>query len=288
MPDEEKKYPKVTVGAVIKNGAGKIFLMRAPNLFDNQYYLPGGHIEWGEKISEALVREVKEETGLTVRDPELVRVVEFIFWPVYDATRHIIPLDYAVTTDDPEESVRLDQREGVEYVWLTTEEIGARRDIEPTSQETIALHFKEQQRQKECAEYKAGWQRAVADYKNLQKETVERRSQLVEMSEEQILEEFIPVYDNFKKAFASQGAGEGNQQNWAMGIKYIMKQFGDILKAHRIEEIATVGEQFNPRWHETVGEEESDRPHGTIVREHEGGYKRGDRIIKVAKVITAK
>ncbi|KKU11761.1 MAG: Protein GrpE [Parcubacteria group bacterium GW2011_GWC2_45_7] len=80
--------------------------------------------------------------------------------------------------------------------------------------------------EKQCAEYKLGWQRAVADYQNLQKEIASRRAELVSMSEQQILEEFIPVYDNFKKAFSLKPASEGKQtQSWINGIGFIITKW---------------------------------------------------------------
>ncbi len=172
-----------------------------------------------------------------------------------------------------------------------------------------------EQLKKQAEEYKAGWQRALADYKNLQKEVAARRSELVAMSELQILEEFIPVYDNFKLAFGLRTTDYSpEQKNWIDGIGHIMKQFGDILKAHGVEEIKTVGEKFDPRLHEAVGEEDVPSAYstglkvatgesrgaatlgasatlpetGTILRELSGGYTMKGRVIKPAKVIVSK
>ncbi len=139
-------------------------------------------------------------------------------------------------------------------------------------------------------EYKSGWQRATADYKNLQREMNEKRGEWIRMSELQVLEEFIPVYDNFKKAFSHQ-PGEGEEkkwQNWAQGIQYIMKQFSDIIKNHHVEEIKTIGEMFNPHLHDAMGEEESEQPEGTIIREMDAGYTMSGKVVKPAKVIIAK
>lgn len=133
-------------------------------------------------------------------------------------------------------------------------------------------------------DYKEKWIRAQADYQNLQKEISAKRGEWAAMSEWQIIEEFVPVYDNFKKAFLASGRPE---DGWAKGIEYIMKQFGDVLKLHGIEEIETVEKKFDPALHEVLGEEESDKEAGTIVREVDGGYKKGDRVLKVAKVIVA-
>ena len=140
----------------------------------------------------------------------------------------------------------------------------------------------------EVEEYKQGWMRALADYKNLQREVEARRSEWAMLSAQHILEDFIPIYDNFKKAFRAEVGGEDRKwENWKQGIEYIMKQFADILKAHNVEEIKTVGEKFDPHFHEAIGQED-DGESGTILRELDGGYKMGDKVIKVAKVIVSK
>lgn len=143
----------------------------------------------------------------------------------------------------------------------------------------------------EAEEYKANWQRALADYRNLQKETIAMRSQWAKMSEENILQNFIPVYENFKKAFNANPPTDGQKlwENWKQGIEYIMKQFGDVLKIYNVHEIKTIGEKFDPHSHEAVGEEAAeDREPGFILKEVESGYKMGDRVIKPARVIISK
>jgi len=144
--------------------------------------------------------------------------------------------------------------------------------------------------QAQLEEYKLGWQRAQADYANLQKEMSDKRTELLVWSERQILEEFIPVLDNFKKAFASkQSEWDKEQENWVKGIGYIMKQFENVVLAHGIESIKTVGEVFNPELHEAAGEEHSDEcDEDVIVKEVDPGYTMKGNVIKVAKVIVCK
>lgn len=149
--------------------------------------------------------------------------------------------------------------------------------------------------QQEVQEYKAGWQRAQADYKNLQREVENQKKDWAAWSELRILEEFIPVYDNFKKAFAfnpPEGEAAEAQKawgNWKKGIEFIMQQFGNILKAHNIEEIKTVGELFDPALHDSIGEEDAvDVPEHTIIREISAGYTMKGKVVQVAKVIVSK
>lgn len=138
----------------------------------------------------------------------------------------------------------------------------------------------------EAEEYKIGWQRALADYQNLQKETSARRAEWAQMSEQQILEEFIPVYEHLKMS-TSGVASENNP--WLDGVNHVLKQFADIMKAHGVEEIKTVGEKFDPKYHEAVGHEATQGAgEDEIVKEISGGFKMGERVIKAARVIVNK
>lgn len=139
-------------------------------------------------------------------------------------------------------------------------------------------------------DYKDKYMRAHADYQNLVRETNTRRAEWAQMSEVQVLEAFIPVYDNFKKAAAHQPTEESSAwKNWGMGVGFIEKQFAEVLKRFGIEEIETVGKEFDPNLHEAVEEEmNEDLPMDQIVREVESGYKKGSRIIKPAKVVVSK
>ena len=79
----EQNFPHPTVGALIFNPEGKMLLVRS-HKFHDKYVVPGGHIEVGEKMTDALIREAKEETGLDVYDVEFIFFQEFIqdesFW----------------------------------------------------------------------------------------------------------------------------------------------------------------------------------------------------------------
>ena len=133
----EQLYPEPTVGALIFNPAGKILLIKS-HKWRNKYVIPGGHIELGEKIEEALKREVKEDTGLDIYDIEFICFQEFIFDKAFWKRRHFIFLDFACKTDSTE--VKLNS-EGQEFVWVTLDE-ALKLDIEPYTRKTIEEYLK--------------------------------------------------------------------------------------------------------------------------------------------------
>lgn len=113
-----QQFPEPIVGAFILNNEGKLFLMKS-HKWSNTYVVPGGHIEVGETIEDALTREVKEETALEVTHPHFICLWEFIQEKEFHEKKHMIFLDYKVTAISKE--VKLNE-EAEEYVWVTKEE----------------------------------------------------------------------------------------------------------------------------------------------------------------------
>ncbi len=108
-------FPEPTVGALIVNNQGKILLAKSHKWFD-RYTLPGGHIEVGETMVDAVKREVKEEVGLDVDAVDMLLIQEAIFAPEFYKKKHFIFIDFYCKSKD--EQVELDQKEIQDYVWV--------------------------------------------------------------------------------------------------------------------------------------------------------------------------
>ena len=113
-PSHDQVYPEPTVGALIVNKEGKILLAKSHKWFD-KYTLPGGHIEIGETMEEAIKREVKEEVGLDVKVVEFLTMQEAIFAQEFYKKKHFIFFDFLCRTEDS--TVKLDNDEIQEYLW---------------------------------------------------------------------------------------------------------------------------------------------------------------------------
>jgi nucleoside triphosphatase len=133
----EEQYPEPTVGTLIFNPEGKILLIKS-HKWKNKYVIPGGHIKLGEKMVDALKREIKEETGLEIYDIEFITFQEFIFGEEFWKKKHFIFFDFACKTNSTE--VKLNH-EGQDFVWVTLDE-ALKLDVEPYTRKTIQEYLK--------------------------------------------------------------------------------------------------------------------------------------------------
>ena len=112
MPDQI--FPEPTVGAFIFNAQGELLLLQS-HKWPGVYVVPGGHVELGERLEQAVVREAKEETGLDIHDIEFINFQQFIYDPAFWKKRHFIFFDFACKTDST--SVQLNN-EAEGFVWV--------------------------------------------------------------------------------------------------------------------------------------------------------------------------
>ena len=133
----KQQFPEPTVGALIFDQKGELFLMKSYKWRD-KYVIPGGHIELGETIEEALKREIKEETGLDIYDIEFILLQEFIFDKHFFKRKHFIFLDYACKTKSLK--VKLNS-EGQSYIWMDPKK-ALKLPIEPYTKRAIKEYLK--------------------------------------------------------------------------------------------------------------------------------------------------
>jgi len=123
MPDKRKqKYPRgieVVGGVIIENQKGEILLTKSPK-WNNKWVLPGGHVEPGEKIVDALVREGREETGLVLKPIDIVSWGELIGSKDFHRLAHFIYFD--VYCKVFEGKVKLQKEELSGFRWLKPED----------------------------------------------------------------------------------------------------------------------------------------------------------------------
>lgn len=143
--------------------------------------------------------------------------------------------------------------------------------------------------QEENKDLLLGWQRARADFANLQKESGETYKKAHEAALSDFLEDLIPVLDSFDMAMSNKKAWEEVSENWRRGVEYIHSQAKMALEKNGIEIFGKEGDVFDPKSHHSAGvlDTEDESEDGKVIQVIQRGYKMGDTILRPASVKVA-
>jgi molecular chaperone GrpE len=160
-----------------------------------------------------------------------------------------------------------------------------KKDVKNTSKIQESLKDLIMNLQEENSDLKDKWQRALADYQNLERRTQVEILQRVSEKKNGLLLNFINIYEDFIRAEKSLS----NEKIDTTGIIAVIKNMENILAENNIKPIDAVGEIFDPQIHEAVSMIEDDTlDDGTITQEVSKGYISGKAILKPSKVIVSK
>lgn len=126
-------------------------------------------------------------------------------------------------------------------------------------------------------------QRERADATNLRRRHQEELQGLKTFATSQVVQELLPVIDNFERALKHVPADlQGN--DYIKGVQGIVKQFEATLGELGVTRIKTVGEPFDPKLHEAISMEAGDGTTETVSEEVQAGYTLGDTVLRHAMV----
>ncbi|WP_322904905.1 nucleotide exchange factor GrpE [Paenibacillus campi] len=126
--------------------------------------------------------------------------------------------------------------------------------------------------------------RAQADFDNFRRRTQKEKEELAKYASAQLITELIPVIDNFERAMATK-PDHPELESFGKGVDMIFRQLSDVLKNAGLTTMETVGQPFNPEFHQAVMQVESDEyEEGTVVEELQKGYVLKDKVLRPAMV----
>ena len=126
--------PEVCVGAVVVRDDCLLLVRRGHGPAAGEWSVPGGRVETGETLAEAVVREVAEETGLDVMCDELVGWVERI-----GPDHHFVIFDFGATPIGPADAEPRAGDDAAEAAWVPLDDLGALRLVDGLA-EFLASH----------------------------------------------------------------------------------------------------------------------------------------------------
>ncbi|MBR1540892.1 MAG: nucleotide exchange factor GrpE [Clostridia bacterium] len=172
----------------------------------------------------------------------------------------------------------------------TNEEVEKNENVNENTNEEVKQEENEVKQEnvssneEEMNELNDRYKRLFAEFENYkkrtQKESLTKRAEITA----DVVSSILPVVDNLEKAVEVKMENTAYQD----GIKLILKQLYDVLNKFGMEEIPTIGQQFDPELHEAVQHiDDPEKGSNEIVQEYRKGYRIGTKVVRHAMVVVA-
>lgn len=142
---------------------------------------------------------------------------------------------------------------------------------------------------KEVEEQKEKFIRLYAEFDNYKRRNAKERVELIQTAGREVIQSMLEVLDDCERAEKQMNQSEDLKQI-KEGIGLVFSKFRNMLQSRGLKEMKSIGEAFNPDFHEAITEipVPDETMKGKIVDEVEKGYTLNDKIIRFSKVVVGK
>jgi molecular chaperone GrpE len=126
--------------------------------------------------------------------------------------------------------------------------------------------------------------RVQADFDNFRRRTQKEKEELAQYATSKLVGELLSVLDNFERALVT-APGNAESEAFTKGINMIFRQLEGVLKSEGLAAMETVGQPFNPEYHQAIMQVESEEyEEGIVTEEVQKGYLLKDKVLRPAMV----
>jgi molecular chaperone GrpE len=126
--------------------------------------------------------------------------------------------------------------------------------------------------------------RLAADFENYKKRAARERQEYVQLANERLIGELLPILDDLERALAA--AEEHQEAQLEEGVRLVHRSLAGLLERHGVTSIETDG-KFDPHVHEALLSQPSEAEEGSVIDVVQKGYKLGARVVRPARVVVA-
>lgn len=165
---------------------------------------------------------------------------------------------------------------------VSSEEQTSSQDASGESTEEETSSGKEESA--ELVQLKDKYLRTLAEYENFRKRSEKEKAQMFELGAKSIIEQLLPVVDNFERAL-EHISEEEKENSFTKGVEGIYKQIQKMFSDCDIQAIEAVGQKFDPALHNAVmTEEEGDAEEDTVTADLQKGYTYRGNVVRHSMV----
>jgi molecular chaperone GrpE len=130
--------------------------------------------------------------------------------------------------------------------------------------------------------------RLYAEFENYKKRSAREIQEYRKYANETLIREILPIIDNLERAIHSSDVVSEDPSCIVQGVDMTLREILRVLEKFHVQPIKSIGEPFDPNFHEAVGKEPSDEyGEGKVVKEYQRGYLLHDRLVRPAMVVVS-
>ena len=188
--------------------------------------------------------------------------------------------DENVTEEAEQEEIKEDQAEETE------EASGEETQKEPEKKGLFGKKKKDKKDEK-IEELTDMVKRQMAEFDNYRKRTEKEKSSMYEIGAREVIEKILPIVDNFERGLAAVPEEEKGSP-FVEGMNKVYRQLLSSFEGMGVKAIESVGQEFNPDYHNAVMHvEDEEAGENTVVEEFQKGYTYKDTVIRHSMVKVA-
>jgi molecular chaperone GrpE len=181
----------------------------------------------------------------------------------------------------PVEAVRGDDKKAVEN--------DSKKDNKTTAADPMKeLEEKFKKSEEEAKQSYDRYLRVSAEFENYKKRSAREMDDFRKFANQSLVKELLPVVDNLELAIKSANDNKNVDTCLLDGVDLTLKEILRIFEKHHVKAIEALGKSFDPKYHEAVMREETDKhPENSITNELQKGYLIHDRLLRPSMVVVA-
>ena len=188
--------------------------------------------------------------------------------------------DENITEEAEQEEIKEDQAEETE------EASGEETQKEPEKKGLFGKKKKDKKDEK-IEELTDMVKRQMAEFDNYRKRTEKEKSSMYEIGAREVIEKILPIVDNFERGLAAVPEEEKDSP-FVEGMNKVYRQLLSSFEGMGVKTIESVGQEFNPDYHNAVMHvEDEEAGENTVVEEFQKGYTYKDTVIRHSMVKVA-
>lgn len=185
------------------------------------------------------------------------------------------------TNEDIKANQQTEDTDKAEDIKEEIPETEAADNVEAAEEAKAEADVKESAAEEPQEDESTRYMRLMADFQNFKKRAAKEKTDLYQYANEKIVTDLLAVLDNFERALEQEVADSGFKE----GMELIFKQMFDVLEKSGLAEIAALGEDFDPNFHNAVMTEASDEyESGKVSGVLQKGYTLNGKVIRPTMV----